>query len=86
MDAIPDFIPGVGYTDDLGVLMAAMGSVMAHIDDSSRKWAKDRLRDRFGADAIASLGGDDLLKRGKQNTGLTRRCFWAGRIRTKRRN
>src|SRR5438552_4196374 len=30
-DAIPDFIPGIGYADDAGALAAALGMVAMHI-------------------------------------------------------
>lgn len=33
LDAIPDFIPVAGYTDDIGILVAAMAAVAAHIKD-----------------------------------------------------
>ena len=33
LDAIPDAIPGIGYTDDWGVLLAALGTVAAYIKD-----------------------------------------------------
>ncbi len=33
LDLIPDFIPVVGYTDDMGVLLAAVGTVATCITD-----------------------------------------------------
>lgn len=33
IDAVPDYIPGVGYSDDLAVLAAAVGAVIMHIND-----------------------------------------------------
>lgn len=33
IDAIPDIIPVIGYTDDLGVLIAAIGTVATYITD-----------------------------------------------------
>ena len=48
VDAIPDLIPGVGYTDDFGVMMAALATGAAHIDDKSRVWARRTLQDWFG--------------------------------------
>ncbi len=32
-DAIPDILPGVGYTDDLGVLAGAVLTVSAYVTD-----------------------------------------------------
>lgn len=44
LDAIPDLIPGAGYTDDLGVLVAAVLVLGSHIDDRVRRQASERLR------------------------------------------
>ncbi len=33
VDAIPDVIPVIGFTDDLGVLMAAIGTVATYITE-----------------------------------------------------
>lgn len=33
IDAIPDLLPVVGYTDDVGVLVAALAAVSAHIKE-----------------------------------------------------
>jgi Uncharacterized conserved protein len=52
LDAIPDLAPLVGYTDDLGVMAAALGVVALHIDAGVREQARLRLQDWFGtADA-----------------------------------
>src|SRR5690606_16409548 len=40
LDAIPDLAPLVGYTDDLGVMAAALGVVAMHIDASVREQAR----------------------------------------------
>lgn len=44
LDAIPDIIPIVGYTDDLGVIVLALGSVYLSINDIVRAKAKNRFR------------------------------------------
>ena len=47
VDAIPDFIAGLGYTDDAAVLMAMLGLVGRHIKPRHREAARqavDRLR------------------------------------------
>ena len=41
VDAIPDVIPGVGYSDDLAVLFAALATVAAHIKPEHRKRASE---------------------------------------------
>ena len=40
IDAIPDLIPGVGFTDDLGVLAVALGVVAASITPHMRQSAR----------------------------------------------
>lgn len=47
IDAIPDFIPLGGYTDDFGALMFAMVKVARHIDDEVKGKAKDKLKTWF---------------------------------------
>ncbi len=39
-DVIPDFLAGVGFTDDASVLMAAMGTVQKYINDEHREKAR----------------------------------------------
>ena len=41
---IPDFIVGLGYTDDLAVLAGAIKAVGAHITDEHRDRARATLR------------------------------------------
>lgn len=48
IDAIPDVTPVVGYADDLGVLVAAVATVAAFINDNVRANAAKKLRDWFG--------------------------------------
>src|SRR5690348_4376606 len=40
LDAIPDVTPLVGYTDDLGALAAAAGTVVAHVKPRHKRQAK----------------------------------------------
>ena len=49
LDVIPDFMPPIpiGYTDDAGVLAAAVAAVAAYVDKAVRKKAKDKLSDWF---------------------------------------
>jgi uncharacterized membrane protein YkvA (DUF1232 family) len=47
IDAIPDLLPAVGYTDDLGVLIAAAAAVAAHIKDEHVQKARQTLAQWF---------------------------------------
>ena len=49
LDIIPDCIPIIGYTDDVGVLVWAFMRIKNRIDDSVRQNAKNKLRDWFGS-------------------------------------
>jgi uncharacterized membrane protein YkvA (DUF1232 family) len=44
IDAIPDVTPVVGFSDDLGVLVAALGAIAAHIKDEHVKMAEETLK------------------------------------------
>ena len=46
-DAIPDFLPVAGYTDDVGVLIAAAATVAAYIKKEHAQKAQDTLRQWF---------------------------------------
>lgn len=48
IDAIPDITPIVGYTDDLGVLVAATAAVAVHIKNEHAEKAKETLKQWFG--------------------------------------
>ncbi|HEX3065280.1 MAG TPA: YkvA family protein [Dongiaceae bacterium] len=48
-DVIPDFIAGLGYTDDAAVLAAAVRSIFPHIKDDHRSRAKDAMKRIGGA-------------------------------------
>ena len=47
IDAIPDVVPVVGYSDDLGVLVAALATTAAHIKEEHVKKAKETLAQWF---------------------------------------
>ena len=47
IDAIPDIAPIVGYTDDLGVLTAALAATATNIKDEHVTKAKETLRRWF---------------------------------------
>lgn len=43
LDLLPDFILGLGFTDDLAVIMAAIGAVRSNITDAHRTAARQAL-------------------------------------------
>ena len=47
-DTIPDFIFGLGFTDDIAVLTAAITAVQAHIKPAHRQAARAALKDDLG--------------------------------------
>ena len=47
IDIIPDLLPGVGYTDDLTVLLAAIGIVAANISPEIKKQARIKVNEWF---------------------------------------
>ncbi|WP_333426905.1 YkvA family protein [Microcoleus sp. F4-D5] len=49
VDAIPDILVGMGFTDDLGVLLAAIATVSVHINADTKEQAKQKMKDWFGS-------------------------------------
>jgi uncharacterized membrane protein YkvA (DUF1232 family) len=49
IDALPDLTPVLGYTDDLGILAAALVTVATYITDEVKQKAKDRMQTWFGS-------------------------------------
>lgn len=49
-DAIPDVTVGVGFVDDLGTLVAALGAVAMCITPEVKAEAKQKVEDWFGED------------------------------------
>jgi len=47
IDAIPDALPVVGFSDDLGVLVLALASVAAHIKEEHKKKAQEAIKQWF---------------------------------------
>lgn len=54
IDIVPDVLPVVGYVDDLGALMLAIGAVSMSIDRTVKEKAKNKLKDFFGEAAVKS--------------------------------
>ena len=49
MDLFPDIIPGVGYGDDMGALVAALGTVAAYVKDEHKAKAAAQVARLLGA-------------------------------------
>ena len=47
IDAIPDPIPVIGFTDDLGVLIGAVATIAMHITPKEKKKAKKKMDEWF---------------------------------------
>ena len=50
-DAIPDLTPVAGYADDLGVLVAALATVIMHVTPEAKRRASETLQTLFGDSA-----------------------------------
>lgn len=48
IDAIPDMTPVVGYADDLGVLLFALGTVSTSVKPEHNQAAKEKTDEWFG--------------------------------------
>ncbi len=51
IDVIPDFIPVLGFTDDLGVLIASLAAVAHHITPEVKRLASEKAGRLFGTDS-----------------------------------
>ena len=58
LDAIPDAIPIVGLTDDLGVLVYVLRKVWVNVEPDIKENAKEKLSKWFDEDEIKEI--DDL--------------------------
>lgn len=57
VDMVPDFLAGLGFTDDAAVLMAALQTVRGHIRPAHRDQARAALAD--AARGVDDLGGSE---------------------------
>ncbi|MBO1518096.1 YkvA family protein [Oceanisphaera pacifica] len=44
IDAIPDLLPGIGYTDDLLVLTAAITSISLYVDEEIKELTEKKIK------------------------------------------
>ncbi|WP_226584670.1 YkvA family protein [Halobacillus litoralis] len=63
-DALPDFLPVVGFTDDSAVILYAVYQVISHIDEKVKEEAKVRMVKLFG-DKVNIENLEDPTKSGK---------------------
>lgn len=49
MDLIPDILPGAGYGDDWGALVAAIGTVAAYVKDEHKSKAEAQVERLLGS-------------------------------------
>lgn len=54
IDVVPDFILGLGFTDDMAVLFAAFNMIRSHLKPIHREQAREAL-DRLRKDAAVSV-------------------------------
>lgn len=52
VDAVPDFILGLGFTDDMAVLLAAFNVVRTHVTQAHRDRARETLERLRNGDAV----------------------------------
>lgn len=50
VDAIPDALPAIGFTDDAGVVAAVVAAIATHIADKHREQAKAKMGDWWDDD------------------------------------
>uniref|UniRef100_A0A1S2M473 DUF1232 domain-containing protein n=1 Tax=Anaerobacillus isosaccharinicus TaxID=1532552 RepID=A0A1S2M473_9BACI len=62
LDIIPDIAAGVGYADDLAVVIFALVQVALYVDDEIKKQARQKLRDLFGENVDTTEVDDKLFK------------------------
>lgn len=55
IDLIPDFIPVVGFTDDLAAVGAALVMAQAYVDESVKRQARNKIDEIFGAGTSEEL-------------------------------
>ena len=65
-DVIPDFIVGLGFTDDAAVLMAALAAIRGHLKPEHRSCARDFLD---GNDGDGGNDADDADGRRDNRSG-----------------
>lgn len=55
IDLIPDFVPFVGFSDDLGAIVAALVMAQMYVNDEVKRQAREAIDSIFGAGTSAEL-------------------------------
>lgn len=63
LDLVPDFIPILGFTDDIGALVFALGKIAIYIDKETKEKAKKKLNDWFSLSKEEEEKLDEVLKK-----------------------
>lgn len=58
-DAIPDALPFIGFSDDLGVMLAALAVIGVYIDKDIKSKAAHKLSEWFGSHQLGDLPRTD---------------------------
>lgn len=48
IDAVPDFLVGIGYADDVAILVGIISALGMYMDDESKAKARAKVREIFG--------------------------------------
>lgn len=54
-DALADMLPFVGFTDDLGALLLALGICAMYVDGEVKEKARSKMREWFGRDSFPEM-------------------------------
>jgi len=55
IDAIPDFTPVLGFTDDAAIIAAAILVAQFYINDDVKRKAREKIASLFGKNALAEI-------------------------------
>jgi uncharacterized membrane protein YkvA (DUF1232 family) len=50
IDAVPDFLVGIGYADDMAILVGIVSAYGMYMDDESKARARAKVKELFGND------------------------------------
>ena len=65
IDVVPDFIPIVGFGDDLAAITAALLMAQAYVDEEVKRKARDKLDDLFGPGTSDGLDQRKIFCKGR---------------------